>query len=235
MNAKMVERLAEVAAGAINSDRLEHSLAALSDDLGFGLYAFFHASGSRTFAISNYPKVWQELYFNRNYKSIDPVVCRAKKRTSAFCWSGLQECRYLPPAQREMYTASANFGIRSGITIPVRMPNSSLSMFTLASDCPTVQFDADFDAIAAAAAVGQLHARINDLESRPTIEGDAFMTPLESRFLRWIEVGKTVEEIATIEGVKYNTVRVCLEKAKKRFGVFNITQLTAIAIRRKLI
>ncbi len=60
-------------------------------------------------------------------------------------------------------------------------------------------------------------------------------TPKEAKYLRWIEAGKTAEEIAEIEGVKYNTVRINLENAKKRFGVYNITQLTAIAIRRQLI
>jgi LuxR family transcriptional activator of conjugal transfer of Ti plasmids len=44
-----------------------------------------------------------------------------------------------------------------------------------------------------------------------------------------------MEEVAELEGVKYNSVRVKLVEAKKRFDVHTMTHLTALTIRRKLI
>lgn len=38
-------------------------------------------------------------------------------------------------------------------------------------------------------------------------------------YLRWIALGKTMEEIADVEGAKYNSVRVKLRETMKRFDV----------------
>lgn len=43
-----------------------------------------------------------------------------------------------------------------------------------------------------------------------------------------------MEEVAGLEGVKHNSMRVKLAETKKRFGVHTTTHLTALAIRRKL-
>ena len=49
------------------------------------------------------------------------------------------------------------------------------------------------------------------------------------------ELGKTVEDTAKIEDVKYNTVRIALAEARRRYDLCNNTQLVAQAIRRGLI
>lgn len=230
-----LHKLTDVTAIGPNENSLGDALGALSQELGFGLFAYFHVSVGRTYAISNYDKVWQRTYIDSDFKAIDPVVSKARKLQRAFSWSWDQDRKSLSKPQAEMYAASADFGIRSGISIPIRTPFGSMSMFTLASSKPSVSIDGDIDQVAAAAAVGQLHARIAFMNTQPTVEGSAVFTPKEARYLRWIEAGKTVPEIAEIEGVKYNTVRINLENAKKRFDVYNITQLTALAIRRRLI
>jgi LuxR family transcriptional activator of conjugal transfer of Ti plasmids len=231
----LLNKLTDLTAINANESGINEALAALSEELGFGLFAFFHISAGTSYAISNYGKAWQSLYFERGFKNIDPVVTKAKSVLRAFSWSWEKDKRSLTEVQKEMYERSSDFGIRSGITIPVRTPNGSMSMFTLASGNDNTCLQKDIDAVAAAAAVGQLHARIAFLQARPTSQEPAVFTPKEATYLRWTEAGKTVEEIAEIEGVKYNTVRINIENAKKRLGVYNITQLTSIAIRRKII
>lgn len=230
-----LDKLTDITAIGLTKSSLTEVLEALSEEFGYGLFAFFHAGAGHTYALSNYDIQWQRAYFDNNYKTIDPVVHKAKSLWRAFTWSWEDDRASLTKAQSQMYAASSDFGIRSGISIPVRTPNGSMSMFTLACDKPRVSVDIDIDAVAAAAAVGQLHARIVFTNTQPTAEGSTTFTPKEARYLRWIEAGKTMPEIAAIEGVKYNTVRISLEKAKKRFGVYNIAQLTALAVRRRLI
>lgn len=230
-----LEKLTDVTAINYNRNGLKEALTALSEDLGFGQFAFFHVNTGTSFAVSNYGKEYQRLYFEKNLKHVDPVVAKAKTLLRAFSWSWDRDKRTLTKAQKEMYERSSDFGIRSGITIPIRTPNGSMSMFTLASGNDNVYLDKDIDAVAAAAAVGQLHARIALLQTQPTSQESVVFTPKEATFLRWTEAGKTVRDIAQIEGVKYNTVRVNIENAKKRLGVYNITQLTSIAIRKKVI
>ncbi|MFK4772108.1 hypothetical protein ACI3K0_29235, partial [Rhizobium sp. ZW T2_16] len=84
-------------------------------------------------------------------------------------------------------------------------------------------------------AVGQLHAHIEHLRVRPTIEEQVYLTPKEATYLRWIELGKTVDETADLEQVKYSTVRITLDGAKERYNLTNNTQLVGLAIRRGLI
>lgn len=232
---RWIDKLTDVTAIANDEAFLKEALAALSIELGFDGYAFFHDGPGNTYAVSNYDERWLSIYFDNNYKAIDPVVRRARLVGRAFTWSWEKFKSYLTAQQKDLYAVSADFGIRSGVTIPIRGPNGSISMFTLASGKADIGTNEDIDAVAAAAAVGQLHARIAQLRTQPTCHEAALLTPKEARYLRWIEAGKTVDEIAEIEGVKYNTVRINLENAKRRFGVYNITQLTAIAIRRQLI
>ncbi|MFJ1311801.1 transcriptional regulator TraR [Agrobacterium sp. P15N1-A] len=229
-----LERLTDVTAIRLDEKGLNEVLGTLSAELGFGLFAFYHA-GVRSYVYSNYDPVWQQTYFDDDLKAIDPVLSKAKKLWRAFSWSWEDDRGSLTKAQADMFAASSDFGIRSGVTIPIRAPNGSMSMLTVASDAAKVRIGLDIDAIAAAAAVGQLHARIEFMSAQPTMEDPETFTPKEARFLRWIEAGKTAPEIAEIEGVKYNTVRINLENAKKRFKASNITQLAALAIRRRLI
>ncbi|MNL49355.1 Transcriptional activator protein TraR [compost metagenome] len=108
-------------------------------------------------------------------------------------------------------------------------------MLTFASSEPKLIVESDIDAIAAASAVGQLHAHIEHLRVKPTIEEHVYLTPKEATFVRWIELGKTVDETADLEKVKYNTVRITLDGVKERYNLANNTQLVGLAIRRGLI
>ncbi|RWC37735.1 MAG: transcriptional regulator TraR [Mesorhizobium sp.] len=230
-----LDKLTDLTAVEGDQRNLKDALAGLAEQIGFGGYAYLNIQPDHTLAISNYHPEWQSVYFGRNYSAFDPVVGRAKTMKRTFTWSGDQERPRLSKAQRAFYAHAADFGIRSGITIPVRTANGSMSMFTLASEKLTIELDREIDAVAAATAVAQLHARITFLQATPSVERAAYLDPKEATYLRWIAVGKTMEEVAELEGVKYNSVRVKLAETKRRFDVHTTTHLTALAIRRKLI
>lgn len=214
---------------------VESALADLAEQTGFVGYAYLHMQPGHVLALSNYHPQWQSVYFEREYSAIDPVVKRAKSVKQAFTWTGEQETSRLSKAERSFYAHAADFGIRAGITIPVNTANGGMSMFTLASDRLIRGQDSEIDMIAAAAAVGQLHARISFFQMTPSIAEPNWLDPKEATYLRWMAVGKTMEEAAVLEGVKYNSVRVKLTETKKRFNVHTTTHLTALAIRKRLI
>jgi LuxR family transcriptional activator of conjugal transfer of Ti plasmids len=118
----------------------------------------------------------------------------------------------LSKQERTFYAHAPDFGIRSGITIPIKTANGSMSMFTLASEKLAIDLDREIDAVAAAATVGQIHVRISFLRTTPSAGDAVWLAPKEATYLRWIAVAKTMEEIADVEGVKYNSVRVKLAK-----------------------
>ena len=230
-----LDKLTDLTAIEANQGNLEEALAGLTEQIGFGGYAYLSVRPGHAFAISNYHPDWQSLYFERNYSALDPVVKRGRSLKRIFTWAGEQDMPRVSKAERAFYLHAANFGIRSGISVPVRTANGAMSMFTMASDKPTIDLDQEIDAVAAATAVAQLHARIAFLQATPSVEDAAYLDPKEATYLKWIEVGKTMEEVAELEGVKYNSVRVKLADTKKRFDVHTTTHLTALAIRRKLI
>ncbi len=230
-----LDKLTDLTALEGDQSSLEEALSGLTARIGFRGYAYLNMQPSHIVAISNYHPEWQAVYFERHYSRLDPVVKRAKSLKRVFMWNGEQERPRLSKAERSFYAHAADFGIRSGITIPVNAANGAMAMFTLASENSTIDLDKEIDAVAAATAVAQLHARIAFMRATPTVEENAYLDPREAAYLRWIAVGKTMEEVADLEGVKYNSVRVKLAETKKRFNVHTTTHLTAIAIRKKLI
>ncbi|NKL59578.1 autoinducer-binding transcriptional regulator TraR [Rhizobium leguminosarum] len=229
-----LDKLTDLAAIQGDESILMQGLSDLTQHFGFTGYAYLHIQHKHTIAVTNYHREWRSIYFEKSFDRLDPVVKRAKSRKQMFAWSGEQDSARLSKEERAFYAQAADFGIRSGVTVPIKTANGSMSMFTLASERPAIDLNHDIDAVAAAAAVGQLHARISFLQTTPTAEDVAWLDPKEATYLRWIAVGMTMEEIADVEGVKYNSVRVKLREAMKRFDVRSKAHLTALAIRRKL-
>ncbi|WP_027676686.1 autoinducer-binding transcriptional regulator TraR [Agrobacterium larrymoorei] len=230
-----LDKLTDLAAIEGDECILKTGLAEISDHFGFTGYAYLHIQNRHITAVTNYHREWQSVYFDKKFDALDPVVKRARSRKHIFTWSGEQERSTLSKGERAFYAHAADFSIRSGITIPIKTANGSMSMFTLASEKPVIDLDREIDAIAAAATIGQIHSRISFLRTTPTAENAVWLDPKEATYLKWIAVGMTMEEIADIEGVKYNSVRVKLREVMKRFDVRSKAQLTALAIRRKLI
>jgi LuxR family transcriptional activator of conjugal transfer of Ti plasmids len=230
-----LDKLTDLAAIYGDESILTQGLSDLAQHFGFTGYAYLHIQHKHSIAVTNYDSDWRSMYFEKKFDKVDPVVKRAKSKKYVFTWSGEQDRARQSKEERAFYAHAAHFGIRSGVTVPIKTANGSVSMFTLASERPAIDLDREIDAIAAAAAVGQIHTRISFLHTTPTMEDSASLDPTEATYLRWIAVGMTMEAIADIEGVTYNSVRVKLRETMRRFDVRNKAHLTALAIRRKLI
>lgn len=230
-----LDKLTDLAAIPGDESLLKDGLATFTEQVGFAGYAYLNIQPGRSIAISNYRPEFQSDYFGRGYLAIDPVIRRAKTLKRAFTWSSEQDRPRLSKAERSFFAHAADFGIRSGITVPIKAAHGSMAMFTLASEKPAIDMNREIDPVEAASAVAQLHARINLADPTPSVEEPISLDPKGAAYLSWIAVGKTMEEAADLEGVKYNSVRVKIAETKKRFDVHTLTHLTAVAIRRKLI
>jgi LuxR family transcriptional regulator, activator of conjugal transfer of Ti plasmids len=230
-----LDKLIDLAALRGDENVLKDALIHLAEQAGFSGYAYLYIRPGHTIASSNYPPEWRSIYFKRKFEAVDPIVKRAKSMKRVFTWSGEHERRRLPKEQSAFFDQAADFGIRSGITIPIRAANGSTSMFTLASDKPAIDLKRDIDPVAAAAAVGQLHTRMTLLPLTPIAQDPAWLDPKEAAYLNWISVGKTMEEAADLEGVKYNSVKSKLEEARKRLKIHTMPHLVALAVRAGLI
>jgi LuxR family transcriptional activator of conjugal transfer of Ti plasmids len=141
---------------------LTDALPDLTAELGFESYAYLYVQPRRSFAVSNYHPDWQRRYFDRDYQAIDPVVRTAKSTLRAFTWDSESSRRLATKEGRRFNSEAGDFGIRSGITIPVRTACRHLSMLTLASRRPFLSLERDIDQVAAVTAVAFLHARFEE-------------------------------------------------------------------------
>ncbi|NTE84599.1 transcriptional regulator TraR [Agrobacterium tumefaciens] len=230
-----LDKITDLAALRGDEDVLKDALTHLAHQAGFGGYAYLYIRPGQTIAASNYHHEWRSIYFKRRFEAIDPIVNRAKSLKQAFEWSGEQERRRVSKEERAFFDLAADFGIRSGITVPIRAANGSTSMFTLASDQTTIQLERDINPIAAAAAVGQLHTRLSLMPLTPSEQHPDWLDPKEAAYLNWIAVGKTMDEAADLEGVKYNSVKSKLEETRKRLKIHTMPHLVALAVRAGLI
>lgn len=209
-------------------------LAELVQDLGFDCYAYLNVQPVRVFAVSNYASEWQARYLAQDYAKIDPVVTIAKEQMKAFTWMA-EPSRSLPKRLRHFYSEAGDFGIRSGISIPVRTAFGHMSMLTLASHKPSLAVEKDIDQIAAVTAVAQLHAKLEQQDAEPTASVQVELTAKQALCLRWSAEGKTMKDIAAIEGMSFATVNFHLNNARRTLDAGSLAQATALATKLKLI
>lgn len=231
----LIKTLLDLNAIVKDQAALEGALADVAARFGFSGFCYISLRPGNYHVFSNLHAEWQERYFRLALSRSDPRIRRARTEKRAFVWSGGTNSKQLPSDHRRFYTHAASYDIRSGISIPVPISNGAIAMLTFASPEPVQTREWKIDPIAATSAAAQLHALVEHLRVTPSMAERIHLSPKEASYVRWLELGKTVEDTADIERVKYNTVRVALAEVRRRYDLCNNTQLVALAIRRKLI
>ncbi|XAZ26263.1 autoinducer binding domain-containing protein (plasmid) [Sinorhizobium sp. B11] len=221
------DRLTEGLSLARDEDSATSVLARLTAEAGFTLYSYLVLRADHATAISNYPSEWQRRYLERCYAHVDPAIRVARAGMKAFRWSsrtfdGAKE-------QRRFMAEAVEFGIRSGLTIPVRTGYGGLALFTLASGEGDAGQLPGLDPVIAAATIAQLHVRLSMLKLHPTTRPDIRLKLEELCCLRWSAEGKSMEAIAVIENMAYANVVFHLRNAKAALGATTLPQATALA------
>lgn len=229
------QRLTDISSLSSTEASLKQALPGLVHELGFDCYAYLNVQPVRTFAVSNYPAEWQQRYLSRGYTHVDPVVTMARARMKAFTWAAGSSRQAPSKAVRTFYTEAGDFGIRSGISVPIRTAFGHMSMLTLASSKATLSLETDIDQIAAVTAVALLHAALERHDAEPTAVCFVELTAKQALCLRWSAEGKSMKAIATIENMSYATVNFHLNNARKALDASSLAQATALATRLKLI
>src|ERR1051326_7692070 len=108
----------------------------MTERLGFRWFAYLRLSDDTRTLISSYPKSWTNRYFDLGYQQIDPVVRRARQESELFSWGGNAPSASGNREQRRFFDEAMTFGIKSGITVPIRSGFGRMAAFTMASDEP---------------------------------------------------------------------------------------------------
>jgi LuxR family transcriptional activator of conjugal transfer of Ti plasmids len=222
------EKLTEVVVLAQDESGVKFALQRAAMNAGFCAYAYLSLQAEMPKAISNYAQAWQQRYFERHYSKIDPIVRNARSRMEAFAWSNRATPK-MTKAHRTFCAEASEFGIRSGVSIPIRTGFGRWAMLTLASDDIDFAEQQSLNPVAAAAAIGQVHSRLELLRVRPTRHQPVPLKADELTCLRWSAEGKSMKAIATIENTSYANVAFFIRNAKAALGVSTLPQATAMA------
>lgn len=230
-----LSKLTDTASIIRNESMLRNVLAGMASELSFDFYAYTHMRPTDPFAISNYPVEWQQRYVENRYDRIDPIVAQARHRPQIFAWGpGHAVFRQTADGKRFMADA-AKFGVRSGISMPVRGPFGSLAILTIATSARTFSFDWAGNVAAAASTIAFLHSRVEATELESAVADRPALTDRQTVLLKWSAEGKCMKDIALIEKMSYHNVNFHLNNARKELNANTLPQATAIATKLKLI
>jgi LuxR family transcriptional activator of conjugal transfer of Ti plasmids len=200
--------------------------------VGFDRFAYLNVSAGDIRTLTNYPTAWQHTYLDNNYATIDPVVTIAKRAMQPFAWSQPGTADATPDTIR-FFGEAADFGIRSGVSIPVRGGFGRTALLTFASDKPSADAEVR-NAVHAITAVAFVHVHLNRLV-RTSHSTAVALTPRQSLCLAWASMGKTMDEIADLLGISERAVRFYVKGARDRLGATNTTHAVRLAVEQGLI
>ncbi|MFC3721902.1 autoinducer binding domain-containing protein [Neoaquamicrobium sediminum] len=214
---------------------VRRALRDFAEDTGFDFFAYLYLRGPESFAVSSYPKEWQELYIEREYIRVDPVVTRAKHGPPIFAWSAVEARRSGRRDVLKFYADAERFGIRSGISISIPVGFTERMVFTLATGRATSDRGDDINPVTAAVSVAFVHSRLGQSTGGTSLASGIRLSPREAECLRWFAEGTSMPDIALMLGIAYRSVRSYLDEATQKLGASNTRQAASIAIRLGLI
>jgi LuxR family transcriptional activator of conjugal transfer of Ti plasmids len=210
----------------------------LMQHLGFRWFAYLRVDGGQSVLISSYPKNWTARYVDLHYQSVDPVIGRARVQSDLFCWSGDRGTRRTRE-QRRFFDEAKTFGIRSGITVPIRGGFGQMAAFTLATDESALLTERLADEyrhlLLPIGLYFHMHATAKLEPVAAFSAPHATLSQRERQCLAWSARGKTADDIAVLVGISKRTVIFHLENARIKLGAASLTQCVAEAIRRGLL
>jgi LuxR family transcriptional activator of conjugal transfer of Ti plasmids len=207
--------------------------------LGFRWFAYLRLSDDVPMLMSSYPKSWTDRYFDLGYQQLDPVVRRARREIELFSWGGGMPKALGTLEQRRFFDDAMTFGIKSGLTVPIRSGFGRMAAFTMATDEPTASVERRMDHCRDLFQLVGLYFHTHVTAKVPTAaklpEGEGVLTQRERQCLAWAARGKTVADTAVLVDIAPRTVVYHLEKARQKLNASSIAHCVAEAMRRGLL
>lgn len=182
--------------------------------------------------ISTYPVQWTSRYLREHYEKLDPVIRRAHRCTEPFEWGLGADDFSLTSGQREFFDDASTFGIRCGLTIPIKDNRGPVAAVTFASDIRRPEFRRSIElnqrALQLMAII--LHAHVRRKLWRDPVVNGVRLSPREIECLNWAAAGKTAWEIGTILGISEHTAIFHLGNVRQKLGVEKLCQAVAFYV-----
>ena len=190
---------------------------------------------ARVIMLKGYPDAWLDHYWENGYAASDPAVIYCGKQIVPIEWHGLMYEKQSLNAQ--VMNEAADFGLKSGLSMPIHSPHGELGILSLALD----RNDAGARKITrhalpyAQMLAGHIHEAVRRILVSPDSETPQELTAREAECLRWAADGKTSWEIAQLLSMSERTANFHLNNAMIKLDVCNRQHAVAKAVLRGLI
>jgi DNA-binding CsgD family transcriptional regulator len=209
-------------------EQLAATISGLAAELGFehwmyGLDLPVIDDRKQQYMLGGYPTEWVDHYFVNEYLRLDPVIAHCQAHSTPLLWPSTNT----PPTGSDkrnravwrMFNEAREFGLDSGISIPVHGLGCRWGLMSFAAKTPMSLQDLQH-------LVPHLHLLahcIHDVGRRyaPGIAppATAHLTAREIECLHWVAAGKTSWEIGRLLSVAERTVVFHLQNATHKLGV----------------
>lgn len=181
----------------------------------------------------NFPEEWQERYFEMGYDRIDPIIKTCRTRAGAFRWSEVYNDVSTTEDERRVFDEAATFGLRSGISVPLRGPDRSFAIMSFAQAWNGELQNRTITYLQFAAL--HFHLKIIKFANSGGIEREPELSPREKECILWIARGKSSWEVGKILKISVDTVNFHVKNVLRKMGTSNRTAAAIKAINSGLI
>lgn len=196
-----------------------------------------------TLIISTYPQGWVDIYREKNFQCVDPVIHSALTRFSPFSW-GNKSTDFCDLNFIKKFTTSTTYPLAGGFTFVLHDHNNKmalLSMITSVSD-PELEKSIITERNALQMLLIDIHEQMYKADHALYINDEKIFLPQknilsvrENEVLYWSSRGKTYGEIAIIIGIILRTVKFHMGNVVRKLGAGNARQAIRTGVELKLI
>ena len=235
---RLVQQFVDAANRVSTLQQIELLLEQISFEMGFDYYALIHHVDHRarhkasSVRLENYPKSWVEKFLERKLYSWDPIHVASYATNLAFACSDVPDMIKLTKKQKEVLRSAAEEGLGDGITVPANLPgeaNGSCSFAVRHGKTLRREYMGAIQLIGSFAFQSARNLALEAAQSTST-EGRVDLSPRQLDCVLLAGRGKSDWEIATILGIKEDTVTQHLDSARERYGVAKRVQLILRAV-----
>jgi LuxR family transcriptional regulator, activator of conjugal transfer of Ti plasmids len=217
---------------------LSVAAARFSESFGFSSFAYLKLGPKGVDLLSTYPAVWTEHYIGNRFEQFDPVVTASWTSKTPFAWGLTGDIRPADSNAKKLFSDAAVFGIKYGITVPIRGSRKQIAAFTVSTNdrAAVSRFSLERAKISLELAALQFHAFASTRLPRfMSNKQYSSLTRRQRACLSFASAGKSAKEVARIVGLKPRTVEHHIEEAKRRLGAHTLGHAIAKAVRERLI
>lgn len=188
------------------------------------------SSKGEQYGCGTYDRAWAELYMDRDYLRVDPVVIGCYSRFHPVDWKRLD---WSSKGARDFFKEAQKYGVgNQGFSIPIRGPNGQFALFTVNHSCGDAEWEAFCnkhrrELILLAHLFNQKALEFEGIAEKGPRKG---LSPREIDAMTLLAVGYSRAQVADSLSISEHTLRVYIESARFKLGAMNTTHAVARAM-----